>query len=426
MGFWSFLRTKRDDASTTPESTADQSALAPLSRASAAAPPSTEKDGTSPLEALASVGLPDGPSFEEAEALLARSRRTMDEAEAVEHLVRAAGERPLSETLLGALATALVERGEPTIAARVLERASSLPALVLRADLAEAAGDDALARTLLERVLLRAWDHPGARERHARLLDRAGLTHEPPRIPAGATVVTHAPTTPFELVREVGRGGAGTVYEAVDRALGRRVALKIHHAGHRDRGQLVHEARLAVKFAGAGVVRVYDVDPNDGWIALEWMPFGALRDHLREPNLARLLPIDRWALPLASVLARMHAHGWVHHDVKPANVLLDREGRAVLTDFGTARAVGTPSPPGSDGYVSPERRRGRASDPRDDVYGFGRVLEDVLDAVADASVHARYGSLAAQCTGADDERPSSGEALLARLSLASSTAPTTR
>jgi serine/threonine-protein kinase len=105
----------------------------------------------------------------------------------------------------------------------------------------------------------------------------------------------------------------------------------------------------------------------------------------------------------------------VHHDVKPANVILSRTGVAILTDFGTARRAGEPSPPGSLGYVSPERMRGRASDPRDDIYGFGRVLEDVLEVTSDASIAARWRPIAAACAGADDGRPAEGRALLTRL-----------
>src|ERR1019366_9701788 len=85
----------------------------------------------------------------------------------------------------------------------------------------------------------------------------------------------------------------------------------------------------------------------------------------------------------AKALARVHAAGWVHHDVKPANILLRDPGALLLTDFGIARRAGDPSPPGSLGYVSPERLAGRASHPGDDVYGYGRVIEDALDGVTD-------------------------------------------
>jgi serine/threonine-protein kinase len=180
--------------------------------------------------------------------------------------------------------------------------------------------------------------------------------------------------------------------------------------------QLLHEARVAVALAGPGVVRVFDVEPQQGWLAMEWAPLGALRARLGEP-------LERWVPPLAAALARVHAAGWVHHDVKPANVLLRVVEEPLLTDLGTARRVGEPSPPGSMGYVSPERLAGRASDPRDDVYGFGRILEDALDArrspeashtgPADAERYARWRALASACTGPDGGRPRDGADLVA-------------
>jgi serine/threonine protein kinase len=105
----------------------------------------------------------------------------------------------------------------------------------------------------------------------------------------------------------------------------------------------------------------------------------------------------------------------VHHDVKPANVLFLAPESPLFADFGTARRIGEPSPPGSLGYVSPERMRGRVSDPRDDVYGFGRVLEDVLDAAGDPAVSGRWHPVVAACLGPDEGRPADGRALSTRL-----------
>jgi serine/threonine-protein kinase len=160
---------------------------------------------------------------------------------------------------------------------------------------------------------------------------------------------------------------------------------------------------------------VFDVDPDHGWIALEWAPGGALREVVRSKDVNRLLPFERWALPLAMALARVHGKGWVHHDVKPANVILSRANTPILTDFGTARRAGEPSPPGSLGYISPERMKGRPSDARDDVYGFGRILEDALEVITDTHVIARFRPLASACTGADEGRPSNAGALVTRL-----------
>jgi eukaryotic-like serine/threonine-protein kinase len=140
----------------------------------------------------------------------------------------------------------------------------------------------------------------------------------------------------------------------------------------------------------------------------EWVQRGALRSLLRERDLTALRPIDRWALPLARALARVHAAGWVHHDVKPANILLHASGQPLLTDFGIARREGEPSPAGSLGYVSPERLAGRTSNKRDDVYGYGRVLEDALDVVSDDPRLAMWRLVAGCCTGRDGSRPSDG------------------
>jgi serine/threonine-protein kinase len=301
------------------------------------------------------------------------------------------------------------------VAARALQGATSSPALLMLGDLAERRGDFPIALALVERVLLRDLDHPGARERHRRWRSQLGYEIEHKAVAPGATVVTREPDAPFDLLREVGRGGAGAVYEAVDRELGRHVALKVYHQPERDRTQLAHEARVAVALEGPGVVRVFDLDPDHGWLALEWAQFGTLREHVRKRDLSRLLPIERWAMPLAVALARTHSAGWVHHDVKPANVLIGRGGGAILTDFGIARRAGEPPPAGSLGYLSPERIAGRASDPRDDVYGFGRVLEDVLDVANDEATLARYRPLAAVCTGPDAQRPADARAIVTRM-----------
>ncbi len=404
MGFWDIFKKKQPEPAP----------AEPPVRAPVIADPIPHQLPPDVLK-LSRVGLIGGPTAEEAAYLFQQIRSTPDEARAVEELVRIVQQRPVPEPLLLALGSALVDRGEPDIAQRVLAGATSSSALVILADLAERRNDLPAALATIERVLLRDLDHPGARERHRRWRSQLGFELEQKPIQAGATVMAREPDAPFDLLREVGRGGAAAVYEAVDRELGRHVALKVYHQPERDRTQLAHEARVAVMLEGAGIVRVFDLDPDHGWIALEWARAGTVREQIRARDLGRLLPIERWALSLANALARVHATGWVHHDVKPANVLLDRMNAAILADFGTARRAGEPSPPGSLGYISPERMKGRASDPRDDVYGFGRVLEDVLEVIPDEAIKARYRALAAVCTGPDEQRPADARALVTRM-----------
>ncbi len=353
--------------------------------------------------------------MEEAVAIFRRLRTTPDEGHAIERIQQATLERVVPEPLLVAAAAALVDRGEPANALTLLDHAGSAPGLLLRADLEAERGDVPRALALVERVLLRELDHPGARERHRRWREELGLVEGRRPDAATSTVVSAEPDAPYQLLREVARGGAGAVYEADDRELGRRVALKVYHEPTRDRDQLVHEARVAVSLSGPGVVRVFDLDPDHGWIALEWAPLGAVRERLRAGDLASLLPVERWALPLAQALARVHDAGWVHLDVKPANVLVLAPDRPALTDFGIARRAGAQSPRGSMGYVSPERMKGKRADYKDDVYGFGRILEDVLDAADDPAASARWRALARACTGPEEARPAHARDLVLRV-----------
>ena len=378
--------------------------------------PTASVSGNDDVDRLIKVGLAEGPTVSEALALFAALRKTPTEARAVAELTREATLRALAEPILLALATALVDRGEIDTAAFVLQNTTSAPALVLRADLAEMRAEVPSALSLIERALLIDYDHYGARERLRRYRAQLGYASDAKSEIQGATIVTREPDAPFDLLREVGRGGAGAVYEAVDRELGRHVALKIYHHPERDRAQLTHEATVAVSLAGPGIVRVFDIDPEHGWLALEWAALGTLREPIRSRNASLLVPVDRLAIGLAQALARVHAAGWVHHDVKPGNVLVKKSGEVLIADFGTAARIGQPSPPGSLGYLSPERLAGRSSDSRDDVYGFGRILEEVLDTVGSVQ-NSRIRALASACTGPDEARPADARAVLACLVL---------
>jgi tRNA A-37 threonylcarbamoyl transferase component Bud32 len=391
------------------------------------------------LAALVTLAAPGGPELDEALRAFAHLRTTADEHRAVDWLVTRHARAPLPEALLVAVAGALVDRGDRAGAFRALAGATSSPGLMMRAELAAHAGAFGAARALVERVLSRDLDWPGAREKHASWKGKLAGPDRPGRIEPAATgafeeASTHfeicAPVVadlsscgssgPFELVREVGRGGTGAVYLARERVLARTVALKIYHRPQRDRAQLLHEARVASALAGPGVIRVFDVHPQQGWLVMQWASVGALGTLLRTreapghaATFAGTEPLA-WALALARTLARIHAAGWVHHDIKPANVVLRAPGDPLLGDFGAARRIGEPSPPGSPGYVSPERMAGRPSDPRDDVYGFGRVLEDALDALDLAGGRwQRWRALADACTGPDAGRPRAGAELLA-------------
>ena len=280
MGFWDFLRKGNPDlAAPAGAPPGGRPAPPPASNAPRDDDPATAV--TRDIAKLTRSGMAGGPTAEEALYLFAQLRATPDEARAVEELVRTTQVRQLPEPLLLALGSALVDRGELAIAERALTGATSSSAFVVLGDLAERRGDIPTALALVERVLLRDLDHPGARERHRRWRSQLGYEIEHKAVAPGATVVTREPDAPFDLLREVGRGGAAAVYEAVDRELGRHVALKVYHQPERDRDQLAHEARVAVDLEGQAVVRVFDLDPDHGWIALEWAMHGTLREGVR-------------------------------------------------------------------------------------------------------------------------------------------------
>ena len=161
-----------------------------------------------PIEHLVRVGTPSGPTLQEALRSFAELRTTPDEGRAVHRLLAREALVPLPEPLLVAVALALVDRGEPAAAAVALARARSTPALMVRADLLERA-DLPAALALVEQVLARDIDWPGARERHARWCAALGRARSSDArdVPAGVDAV--APEVPFRLLREAGRGGLG-------------------------------------------------------------------------------------------------------------------------------------------------------------------------------------------------------------------------
>lgn len=197
-------------------------------------------------------------------------------------------------------------------------------------------------------------------------------------------------TSRFELIREIGSGGTGTVFLARQRPLDREVALKV--LGH----QWAHDAatcdafvREAAEIAGLrhrSIIKIHDVGfmGKVPFISMEYHAAGSLAD--------RPLPISpaaalRVIADVASALVAAHAAGIVHGDIKPGNVLCHEDGGYVLTDFGVASLapLGTHGGAGrmvagTPGFMSPERWRGAALTPACDVFGLGALLYFLLTA----------------------------------------------
>ncbi|MBL9025185.1 MAG: protein kinase [Myxococcales bacterium] len=400
MSFWQRLKDRlggRDAEEAAPEAPAAPAEAAPVSPALPA-----------PAEPRRVFGGAGGEAA--ALELLARVRGTPEETEALAAIV--GSPEPLADSVRLAVAELFVLRGQEPRALDILAGARSSAALMMQADLHAASGDLARALGAVERVLAKAIDTPGAMERRERWASTLGFRVRPAAKHDEATMVAAAPSgVPFTILREVARGGAGAVYEATDELLGRRVAFKVYHGESGARGAIEREIRLASRLSGSGVVHVLDAAPERGWVALEWAPLGSLKDLLRAGRRDVLEPVESWARPLAEALRRIHRAGFVHSDVKPANVLFKARGEPLLADFGIARAIGADGGGGSAGYLSPERLAGAPASPKDDVYGYGRALEDALDALGESQPS--LGALVARCLAPAVERPDDGDALCA-------------
>ena len=190
---------------------------------------------------------------------------------------------------------------------------------------------------------------------------------------------------PYRIVREIGRGGMGVVYEAEDTRLRRTVALKALPAEYASdpvrRERLTREARAAASLTHPSIATIYALEEFDGslYLVSELVRGHTLREELARGPLPpeRLLPT---LIELASGLAAAHAAGIVHRDFKPENIVRCPDGRVKILDFGLARlatretrltqtgtAIGTP------GYMPPEQLAGQDVDARTDVFAFGVV-----------------------------------------------------
>lgn len=194
---------------------------------------------------------------------------------------------------------------------------------------------------------------------------------------------------PYQLVKILGTGGMGTVYEAVDTQLHRKVAVKVMNASVARspiaRQRFLREARAAAAVRTPHIITVYQVGESREslYLAMELLEGETLQDRcLREPTVP-IREAVRIARQTAEGLAVAHAKGLIHRDIKPANIWLEApKGQVKILDFGLVRPVDasdlrlTPDGVGvgTPGYVAPEQVQGKKVDGRADLFGLGCVL----------------------------------------------------
>ncbi|MHB9027310.1 MAG: protein kinase domain-containing protein, partial [Candidatus Latescibacterota bacterium] len=190
----------------------------------------------------------------------------------------------------------------------------------------------------------------------------------------------------YQILRKLGSGGMATVYLAREIALDREVAIKVLPQAFLRDGDFVtrfkHEARVAAALEHPHIVRIHQIGEGHDlcYIVMSYIAGGSIGDEIRRRGTIELDELVRWSMDTCSALSHANVHGVVHRDLKPDNIMLDGNRRAVVTDFGIARAtvgarltqtgavIGTPQ------YMSPEQAQGKELDGRSDIYSLGMVL----------------------------------------------------
>lgn len=195
---------------------------------------------------------------------------------------------------------------------------------------------------------------------------------------------------PYEVRRLLGKGGMGAVYLAADRALDRMVAIKMLPLRLAEEPEIVErfqrEARALAKLRHPNLMHIYTVGQHEGrpYFAMEYVKGSTLSAVIAKTGRMPPPQVAHVAAEVMSALDKVHEAGIVHRDIKPGNVMVDEDGRAILMDFGLARqaqdapltadhtVLGTPN------YMSPEQAEGKKLDARADIYSLGIVIYEML------------------------------------------------
>jgi eukaryotic-like serine/threonine-protein kinase len=186
----------------------------------------------------------------------------------------------------------------------------------------------------------------------------------------------------FRVRRLVGQGGMGRVYLARDTVLGRSVALKVVRAGGRDAERFITEARITAQLGHPHIVQLFDVGRHHDrpYLALEYLEGESLRERMGREHVS----VDeglRILRAIADALAYAHARGIWHCDLKPSNVMLPKDGRVRVVDFGLASEAAEGSEESRGGtadWMAPEQWRGEAVSARSDVWALGVLAFQLL------------------------------------------------
>lgn len=193
----------------------------------------------------------------------------------------------------------------------------------------------------------------------------------------------------YEIIEKIGEGGMAKVYKAKCRLLNRFVAVKILKDEYVDDNDFIvkfnRESQSAAKLSHPNIVNIYDVGDFERthYIVMEWVEGSTLKELIKEEGVFEPERILDIASQIAQALNHAHKNRIIHRDIKPQNILLTREGRIKVADFGIARAmtdataINTTNLMGSVHYASPEQLKGSLVDERADLYSLGVIMYEM-------------------------------------------------
>jgi tetratricopeptide (TPR) repeat protein len=226
----------------------------------------------------------------------------------------------------------------------------------------------------------------------------------------------------YTLGEQIARGGMGRILRARDRVLGRDVALKLPHAQPGARERFAREIAILARLSHPSIVTVLDagqLDPETPFFAMPFLAGRTLADEVATGRMGREALLT--TLPAVSAIAYAHSVGIVHRDLKPTNLFIGSFGECTVLDWGIAIALGEEAPNRSgwsEGYASPEQRKGEPPRFDHDVYALGAVLRFVMRGThnagpEDKAIPAELRSIITRATAPSGTRYATATELLA-------------
>jgi WD40 repeat protein/energy-coupling factor transporter ATP-binding protein EcfA2 len=194
----------------------------------------------------------------------------------------------------------------------------------------------------------------------------------------------------YQIVEQLGAGGFGAVYRAIQPVIGREVAIKVILPEFANRPDFIRrfetEAQLVARLEHPHIVPLYDYwrEPNSAYLVMRLLRSGSLRDRIEENGAMDVIAVVQLLNQIASALTFAHRNGVIHRDLKTDNILLDESGNYYLGDFGIAKDLGVDqnltrdSILGTPAYLSPEQIRGEGVTARSDIYALGILVYEAL------------------------------------------------